>query len=318
MRKNFGLVCAVLFFFVGCGTVSYIIPITKPAEVNLKKFKKIAIGKITGRGAENFADELTQALFNCDRFEVLDRQNVDRIMKEHHFDVTGVVDGTTAAELGKFIGAAALIFGRVSLYKYSEKVVYSDSKDYKTGRVTRYYYRIGEAKVTANLRVTDLTTGKILAVKNIAKELTAKSRASKGTPAEIDKDALLAQTREAVITRFMKMIAPYQVNLKVKFLVDSKMPELGRGVNLAKAGELKEAADVFKEAIKKYTGNPELKIDKAHYDLGNILVLMNEYKEGIKELKKAIKINPKQRTYQDTVSWAKNRQKEYKKLLQQQ
>ncbi|MFH1352756.1 MAG: CsgG/HfaB family protein [bacterium] len=318
MRKVFGLVCAVLFFFVGCGTVSYIIPIMQPAEVNLKNFKKIAIGDITGTGAENFTDELTQALFNCDRFEVLDRQNLDRIMKEHHFDLAGVVDETTAAQIGKFIGAAALVFGRVSLYKYGEEVVYSDSKDYKTGIVTRYYYRIGEANVTANLRVTDLTTGKILAVKNIAEKSTVKSSASKGTPEDIDKDGLLAKTREAVVNRFMKMIAPYQVNLKVQFLVDNKMPELGRGINVAKAGELKEAADAFKEVIKKYAGTSEFKIDKAHYNLGLTLVLMNEYKEGIEELKKAIKINPNQKLYQDYVSWSKKREKEYKKLLQQQ
>lgn len=306
-----------LLFFIGCGTISYTVPVMKPAEVNLKKFKKIAVGEITGAGAENFAEELTLALFNCGNFEVLDRQNIDSLMRAHHFDVTEVFDEATVAKLGKVVGVAALVCGRVSLYKYDEKMVSYDTTDSKTGIVTRYYYYEGEAKVVANLRVMDLTTGKMLSVKNIAEDLTAQSPFSKGMPEKIDQDDLLAKARAAVINRFMKTIAPYQENIKVKFLVDKKMFELGKGVNLAKAGELKEASEIFKGVIKKYEGIHELKIDKAYYDLGNILILMHKYDEGIKELNNAVKINPKKKLYQDTVSWAKKRQQEYKKLLQQ-
>lgn len=55
-------------------------------------------------------------------FEVLDRQHLGTLLKEHNLTVSGLVDDKSAAELGKFIGAAVYVFGRIQTDKYDEAI----------------------------------------------------------------------------------------------------------------------------------------------------------------------------------------------------
>jgi len=42
-------------------------------------------------------------------------------MREHSLNLSGTVDDKTAAQLGKLVGAAVLVFGNISTYKYDVK-----------------------------------------------------------------------------------------------------------------------------------------------------------------------------------------------------
>jgi len=60
-------------------------------------------------------DKLITALFNQERFKVIERNQLERILDEQKLGMTGIVDASTAAELGKGIGVDAIILGSVSL-----------------------------------------------------------------------------------------------------------------------------------------------------------------------------------------------------------
>src|SRR5437879_4719251 len=64
----------------GCGVQTIRVQRMKPAEVNLARYKTVAVAAISGPGGRAFADVLTQALFDSGRFQVVDRQNLERVL----------------------------------------------------------------------------------------------------------------------------------------------------------------------------------------------------------------------------------------------
>ncbi|HLF19730.1 MAG TPA: CsgG/HfaB family protein, partial [Bacteroidota bacterium] len=96
--------------FAQCGTTMIVVPVMRPAEVNLGKLKKIAVGRVSGEAARDVEDDLIGQLIESQTFDVLDRSNLDKIIREYRLSMSELMDEKTALQLGNMIGAAALIF----------------------------------------------------------------------------------------------------------------------------------------------------------------------------------------------------------------
>jgi TolB-like protein len=59
-------------------------------------------------------DELTAALVNRKRLLVLDRKNLDAVRQEQNFGFSGEVDDESAIRIGHFLGAQAVVIGRLN------------------------------------------------------------------------------------------------------------------------------------------------------------------------------------------------------------
>jgi len=132
----------------------------------LKAYNKIALGYIVDeygkadRHAKDFADEITTSLFESGRYEVLDRQNLNSIMSEHKLSLSGLIDENTVTELGKIIGAAALVFGRIQTDNYDEETSKADPWQDKKGGWHQTHYRKGTYALSVNLKIVDIMTAK--------------------------------------------------------------------------------------------------------------------------------------------------------------
>lgn len=324
------LLFTITILITGCATTSsFNVQVTKPAEINLKDYKKIAIGGIRGEGGNDLTDELTQALIESARFEVLDRNHIQTIMDEHKLNMSGMVDETAAVQIGKFIGSAAMIFGRVSNYKYDEKYSEGTIKDRK-GIFHRTYTREGSVIVSVTLQLISVETGKIIISKILSSDdlserrglFSFSSSGSGGTskttqgqddlPAEkIDPEPLFANARQLIVQRFMKMIAPYTVNEQVNFITDSDIPELKSGFNMAKIGNWDEAVRLFRKAKNNHLDN-----SITYYNLGVAYMCLRDYDRAIDELEKAHKIKPDSRYLQE-MTRCRSLMQEQRKLEQQ-
>ncbi len=298
----------VLLF--GCATTYLKVPVQKPANINLAGIKKIAIGEITGNGAGDFSDELTAKLFESDRFDVLDRQHFNDILQEHKLTYSGLMDDSTTAEIGKLLGSAALIFGRVSNYDYNEETTYDTYND-KEGRSHRSYTRKGTASVSISLQITDLRTGKIIAVRKLNQNVEEKTRATDKTPAGIDKNHVLADARNRILKTFMRDIAPYTVTEKVKLLSDKNVPLLEQGINMIKVGEWEQGIEYFVKAEKEAPIN-----SKVFFNLGVAYTMTSQFDQAISSFEKAYSLEPKQ-DYAKELAHCKALQKDHEKLQKQ-
>lgn len=133
------------------------------AAAQNRKKEKLAImpfsesgSKIQGAGAAA-ADVLIEVLVKNKRFSLIEREQLDAVIKEQKLGMTGLIDDATAAQVGRLLGVKYMIFGNVN-----------DASAKKTKKVHRRknqppkpYWEIAcNALVTC--RVIDIETGEIL------------------------------------------------------------------------------------------------------------------------------------------------------------
>ena len=63
---------------------------------------------------EIILDKMITVMWNQDRFKVMERAALDRVIAEQSLGQTGVLDAATAAEIGKGIGVDAIVIGSVA------------------------------------------------------------------------------------------------------------------------------------------------------------------------------------------------------------
>ena len=78
-------------------------------------------GNITEFG-KYLSEELITRLFMTGNFEVIERQLLNKVMEEHKLTLTGLIDETSAKELGKILGVDAIASGSITDLGSSVKI----------------------------------------------------------------------------------------------------------------------------------------------------------------------------------------------------
>ena len=272
--------------------------VTRPAEINLSEFDKIAIGEIKGSGSgfvsklsdlgkflqgvesrdtwiRRLSSEISQALTASGRFELLDYESLKAV---------GGRDDIS--------GNAALISGGILAYDYDEEEIEEDAerKNKKTNKKTasRKYYRKGTARVEVQIRVVDLHTSKILASRKFSEREKIKTSGKTARDARIDnadRSRLFAACRAGIVRSFVRMIVPYTERVYVSFETDKEMPELERGFRMVDAGNWDAALNIFQNATEIYSNSPE--VHKAYYNLGLSYMYTDQFDQARTALQEA-------------------------------
>jgi curli biogenesis system outer membrane secretion channel CsgG len=121
--------------------------------------KKIAVAEFAdksqygrGRLGTSASDILTTFLVESEQFEVYERQQLAKVLDEQKLGGSGIVDPSTAAQVGKVMGVNYIVYGVVS--NYGQRPT---SGDYLVVKQKRY-----EGECTVDVRMIDTTTGRIL------------------------------------------------------------------------------------------------------------------------------------------------------------
>ncbi|TFG90902.1 MAG: hypothetical protein E4H16_00875, partial [Candidatus Atribacteria bacterium] len=246
MQKTIGLwgVIVLSLLVLGSCAPTALIPVTRPAEINLVGINRIAIGDIDGNMGVSLSDLLTQKLFESGRYEVLDRQHIHAVMREHRLNLSGAVDEQTSVKMGGLLGASALILGK-SHGQYHQRTEVGKPYKCKENKICRSYEKIGEGRVNTTLKVVDLTTGKIIAIKNYTEEGSDSDRETDEWPPDIDRGVIMGEILDTTANKFMQMIAPYTEYVRVQF-EDSKIPQVQAGIETAQSGQWHSASIQFK------------------------------------------------------------------------
>ncbi|TMA24401.1 MAG: hypothetical protein E6J88_11040 [Deltaproteobacteria bacterium] len=269
------LVCAA------CGTVAVRVPVMKPAEINMAPYNSVAIGGMTGNADRRITDALEEALVNTQRFTVVDRQHMDKVLRELQLSSTDLADPNAAAKLGKVVTAGALIFGDVG-DNYREQPSESHYKDDKNVQHTWHVLK-GEVNVRATFKIVDVSTGKLIIAKTYEEHREDTNRALDKRPDPIDRQSLERQARQAVVDRFMKAIVPHQEFMYANFQKDGDIPQLEGGIGWAERGDWKKAQDTFNSAAQDAEKNLKLKsaqIAKAYWNLGLSYEYAGDYEKA--------------------------------------
>jgi hypothetical protein len=253
----------------GCASGRVRVPVMRPAEINLSRYPTLGVaGLAGGDGASTVTGLLEEALIGTRRFQVVDRQRIDAVMSELQLASTDLADSGKSVKLGSLLVAGALIDGRVE-----ERYVETPHEEtFRDKKGAEHVHRFTEARLTvhASLRVTDVTTGTLLLVREVeavrgtfgsdagahlARSLLgavlghALDVEHDTTDAAPDRSGFEREARAEVVRRFVEAITPTQQFVEVSFATDSAVPQLETGVAWARRGEWQKAQDTFGAAV---------------------------------------------------------------------
>ncbi|MBI2070370.1 MAG: hypothetical protein HYT79_07170 [Elusimicrobia bacterium] len=98
------------------------------------------------------ADILITELVKTGKFVVVERDKLNKLMDEQKLGMTGAIDSTTAAQMGKVLGLNAIVTGAISNFG-----VNTTGSDYLITQTKRQV-----AQATVDIRVVDAETGQVL------------------------------------------------------------------------------------------------------------------------------------------------------------
>lgn len=129
-----------------------------PSITVLNFSKKAAVSQeLTFEDAGVVTEYLIDALIDTDMFNVIEREQLRAITDEHSFNASGLIDMSTATQLGKLHGVKYLVYG--SVVGLSLKDTGVDYGNDKYGKIDNTKHTV-IADVTA--RFIDVETGRIV------------------------------------------------------------------------------------------------------------------------------------------------------------
>ncbi|HEX9652626.1 MAG TPA: CsgG/HfaB family protein [bacterium] len=117
---------------------------------------------------EGISDMLTTELVKTGNYRVVERQELDQILKEQNLGQSGIVTAESAAELGKVLGVELAVMGAVTEFGYKKSDTGGRIKNFGLGVSSQ------SATVALDCRMVNTSTAEILAAENVRKEKSAK------------------------------------------------------------------------------------------------------------------------------------------------
>lgn len=271
------LLLFVLFFLLSACATKVRVNMLQPASYHEASLTKtVAIVPFTGPGGREFTAEIESVLAGIgiddkQYFTLVDRASIDKLLSEMQLGQSGLVDPSTAARIGKLIGAQGIYTGMVTQNHYDDNryteirrscVRYEEKRD-RDGRVYRgqclswRQYNVNCVKRVANFsvapRLVDVATGRVLYSRVLA--ASQNSSGCEDTQPVISAMVLLDKAKEAVKSEFRKDIAPYYVTREIRLIDDTEgiaaaevKDKLKRGLEYADRGRLDGACELWGEA----------------------------------------------------------------------
>ena len=144
------------------------------ARIAVSQFKdKTGKGWWTGRIGDGMADQLVTALFNTNRYIVLERQTLDAVLEEQDLGASGRIKQETAAPIGEIEGAELLVVGAVTEFQGASS---GGGGGIGGGLASGIFGALAggfkKSHMAIDLRIIDTRTSRILAATSVEGEAT--------------------------------------------------------------------------------------------------------------------------------------------------
>lgn len=334
-----GSLFPILFILLSCAMPAAIsVQVMKPADINMPGVHTLAVADFQGaeRSGSQIATQLQSYLKETNHLELVERDQLRRILDEQNLGMAGVTNQETAIEVGKLLGVDALIFGEVTAYdvepdeRGTEKVEREEGtgryeiveqKNIFTGKKQKVkkeimktvlvdqHYRIRRGTVAINFRVVSVQTGELLAVHSDSKSYNSGKVVEGSRQTLKPQGEILADLSQKICKDFVWKIAPHYS--KETRYVESGKGRIATGKKYAESGLWPEAIEEWKQAVVEKPKEPAV-----YYNLGVAYEIRGDYDQAESYYKQAVSIKTDKR-YMDSIQRVRKAREEYKKLQRQ-
>ncbi|MFW5813462.1 MAG: DUF6340 family protein [Fibrobacterota bacterium] len=364
-------VCCISAFLFSCAT-TIPVQILKPAELDMPPVKKIAVMDLDLTGSwtfwfddnstsltdlaiqvvqkqlgiekntrpdpktaypgSEFSTRLIRGLVQNGHYTVLERSELNQIMEEHQLGMSGVMDESQTAQIGKLAGVEAIIVGS-GVYSVSDdgdwkeqkqvnkrKIMNSDSSFttvYDT-IVIRKFHAVRNVNMEVTFRVVEVESGRVVASAtnrdhaSLTSVKKTETDAYKGLP---DWSLGVQKVTDRLVDRTVRQIAPYYVTQRRK-IMKGKSPQMKTALEYAKRNVIEDAREIWEEMAQ--SSVPDLKKDRiaATYNMGVYWELRGELEKADQCFETCFKDSGK-KNFLDDRQRIRSRMKEVERLRKQ-
>lgn len=285
MMKRFFLLSMVLLL-VGCATKINTV-VTMPAKhADVVKYNSVAVVTFDHNKANDYTLEFESIILNAQAngqkvYKVVDRSNIDKIIKEHSFQMN-MADPDTIVEMGRLLAIDAIWTGSINgtqdQRRYQEKRTKCENnkcREYNVSCVNKSF------SINVVPKLTAVSTGKVIYSKSFTEVASVDECVDESvtTPfATLQKRAL-----NKVLEKFKQDIAPYEVSVSLEIMKDTKGIEddnsktiFKDSIKLVSDGKVDMACQILETVYKKYQQVPSVA-----YNYSLCLETRGEYQASI-------------------------------------
>ncbi len=259
------------------------------------------------------ADELVSAcivdLAASGRVEVLDRSNIEKVLKEQKFTNSGLVDEASAIELGRMLGSPVLLMVSVHNLKVtrtpsrSTKAEWKDSKGKVHPAVTTYTSKT-QVDYSASIQAVDLATGKVFSQQRIAVAPSREQSSEEGQPEYPSETDVREMAIDQARTQVHRMLLPWTETRKLIFY-DDREYGMKDAYKRLKLKDVFGALSVSQKALAQAKADPHARpkyVGHASYNMGICHFILGDYTSALPYLRAARETDAEHKIYREAAS----------------
>ena len=234
---------------------------------------KVSVGLFKVEDGETFQKGVKTSIFSF-----VERTEMERILKEQTLSMSGVIDDSQAAQVGKILGIDAIISGSTN---------WTSTSDYTSAR------RVNKVRATLSMKIISVNTGQVLAIfsKDISRESSAAKDPKTGDfGAVVAHNVLCDQAFDALVKMAADYIAPIFEQVKPDY---RKIKVKDHAIKGKKAMELIEDEKDYEGAFTLYKGIVEADPYCAEglCNIAHIYLTYGNYEKAVEFYKQAAEID---------------------------
>lgn len=270
--------------------------LTHPPSLGLKMAR---VAFLPGRelASRELADQLTAGLVESGAMEVVDRSNLDAVLREQELGLNGYFDPATITTLGKLLGPTALVVVNVNRSDISKSQATKEErvKDKKGVEQIRTERRsITALDFTASVQVVDLATGRIFGAQRIEENPSRATSSYDGWPAYPQEAEVRKEAYGRAQARIMRMLIPWTEKRQLTFFNDKEFM-MDQAHQRLEARDYAGALDVAHRGLELSKQDKSRKpkyYPRAWYNVGIIHFIRGDYEEARPFLQQALDMQP--------------------------
>ncbi len=323
-------VLGVIIILAACTSTSITISRLEPPRYTIPSNKKLAVLEFVGtdkapESGRAVASMLIARLAPTGYYQLIERAQIQSVIRELKFATTDYVDPSNASKIGKLLGADYMLVGEVTAYEVEDNVTVKPGHEVAGGYYDQYgrfietrtvmpprEVIVRSGTVSATFRLIDAETGRIIASDKQTRSFRKSSEEFLGTGGLPSKEDVLSRLTEQVVDAFARQIAPYKVR-EQRVLEYGKHRLTRKGVQLAKNGLWREAVETWQEARQDAPQESAI-----YYNLGVASETKGDYEAAEALYQKALELKPNSTRYMQSLNRVRQLKRLYEKHMQSQ
>jgi tetratricopeptide (TPR) repeat protein len=266
------------------------VTINHPPGLGLE-VSRVAFGPEEGECSGEFIDALISD-FTGSGVEVVNRRQMEALMAEHEFSLSGVVRREDAVELGEILGPTALVFvsvRRCTTEPTSETIPVGK---YEDGSTAYEYVSRRTGFFQASIQVVDLASARIDQARTVGFTIPEENRSRNHRPPLPSEYQVLDRVMRLAVNQIHNWFFPWTEHRTLKYF-DNTDCNLQLAYNLVRGGDYVAAREQSEENVRAcevYRQEKPKLFARAVYNLGMSEFLLNNYDAALAAFDQSLRI----------------------------